>query len=156
MPQLSGPITQTMAQYSVGGSAGRAKKIKNVQKETTPGPALSGGGRQENKQTKKRTSQASQPNHTRDAPDPDIKNPETHYVTQGENSDPKTPKAPGTTQGENSNPKTQKLREIIQGGEPRKPGKCRARRRRESQLITAAPLESSTLRWTSRENVPAT
>ena len=33
---------------------------------------------------------------------------------------------------------------------------CRARRQCESQLTTAAPLESSTLRWTPRENVLAT
>ena len=70
--------------------------------------------------------------------------------------DLKTQKAPGATQGENSDPKTQKLPEIIQGGEPRKPENCRARRRRERELITAAPLESSTLRWTPRENAVAT
>ena len=70
--------------------------------------------------------------------------------------DLKTQKAQGATQGENSDPKTQKLPEIIQGGEPRKPENCRALRRRESQLITAAPLESSTLRWTPRENALAT
>ena len=54
----------------------------------------------------------------------------------GENSDPKTQKTPGATRGENSDLMTQKVR---------------ARRRRESQLTTAAPLESSTLRWTPRE-----
>ena len=70
--------------------------------------------------------------------------------------DLETQKAPGTTQGENSNPNTQKLPEVNQGGEPRKPENCRARRRRERELITAAPLESSTLRWTARENAVAT
>ena len=41
----------------------------------------------------------------------------------------------------------QKLPEVIQGGEPRKPENCRARRRRENEPITTAPLESSTFRW---------
>ena len=77
-------------------------------------------------------------------------------ATQGDNADPKTQKRPGATQRENSNPNTQKLPEVIQGGEPRKPKNCRARWRRESELITAAPLESSTLRWTPRENALAT
>ena len=70
--------------------------------------------------------------------------------------DLKTQKAPGATQGGNSDPKTQKLPEVMQEGEPRKPENCRAQRRRESQPITAAPLESSTLRWTPRENALAT
>ena len=39
--------------------------------------------------------------------------------------------------------------------QPIKPENCRVRRRRESQLITAASLESSTLRWISRENALA-
>ena len=42
--------------------------------------------------------------------------------------DLKTQKAPGTTQGENSNPNTPELPEVVQGGEPRKPENCRARR----------------------------
>ena len=61
--------------------------------------------------------------------------------TQRGNADPKTQKRPGATQGVNLNPNTQKVPEVIQGGEPRKPESSRARRRRESQLITAAPLE---------------
>ena len=98
--------------------------------------------------------QAAHPNHTRDVPNPDIKIPKHHKepkenedlktqkapgTTQGENADPKTQKRPGATQGENSNPNTQKLPEVIQGGEPRKPENCRARRRRESELITLDP-----------------
>ena len=39
--------------------------------------------------------------------------------------------------------------------EPRKPENCRARRRRESQLTTAAPLESSALSWIPRGNALA-
>ena len=71
---------------------------------------------------------------------------------------PRRRKRPGATEGVNSNPSTQKVPEVIQGGEPRKPENSRARRRRESQLqvITAAPLESATLRWTPRENALAT
>ena len=88
--------------------------------------------------------------------DQDLKTQNAPGTTQGENADPKTQKRPGATPRENSNPKTQKLPEIIQGGEPRKPQNCRARRRRESQLITTAPLESSTLRWTLGENALAT
>ena len=68
--------------------------------------------------------------------------------TQRGNTDPKTQKRPEATQGVNSNPNTPKVPEVIQGGEPRKPENSRARRRRESQLITAAPLESATSRWT--------
>ena len=41
----------------------------------------------------------------------------------------------------NSDPKTQKLPETTLGEDPRKPENCRAPRRRESQLTTAAPLE---------------
>ena len=52
----------------------------------------------------------------------------------------------------NADPKTQKLPETIQGEETRKPENYRTRRRRESQLTTAAPLESSTLRWIPRKN----
>ena len=121
---------------------------------TTPGPALSEGWvGQENK----RTNQAAQPNHARDAPNPDIKIPKhlkepkekdedlkAPRNTQRGNADPKTQKRPGATQGVNANPNTQKVPEIIQGGEPRKPENSRARRRRESQLITAASLESAT------------
>ena len=77
-------------------------------------------------------------------------------TTQRENADPKTQKRPGVTHGVNSNPNTQKVPEVIQGGEPRKTENSRARQRRESQLITAAPLESSTLRWTPRGNALAT
>ena len=55
----------------------------------------------------------------------------------------------------NPGPKTQKLPEAIHVEEPRKPEKYRARRRRESQLTTAAPLESSTLRWIPRGNALA-
>ena len=77
-------------------------------------------------------------------------------TTPRENADPKTQKRPGATQGENSNANTQKLPEVMQGGASRKPENCRARRRRESQLTTAAPLESTTLRWTPRENALAT
>ena len=88
--------------------------------------------------------------------DEDLKTQKKTGTTQGENSDPKTQKTPGATQGEHSDPKTQKLPEIIQGEEPRKPENCRARRRRESQLTTAAPLESTTLRWTPQENAMTT
>ena len=55
----------------------------------------------------------------------------------------------------NPGPKTQKLPETIQGEKPRKPENCRARRRRESQLTTAAPLESSALSWIPRGNALA-
>ena len=55
----------------------------------------------------------------------------------------------------NSDPKTPKLRETTQGEEPRKSENCRARRRRESQLTTASPLESSRLRWIPRSNALA-
>ena len=74
--------------------------------------------------------------------------------TQRRNADPKTQKRPEATQGVNTNPNTQKVPEVIQGGEPRKPENSRARRRRESQLITAAPLESATLRWTPPRERP--
>ena len=123
-------------------------------------------------QEKKRTNQAAQPNHTRDAPNPDIKIPkhlkepeekdedlktqQSPATTKGENVYPKTQKRPGATRGENLNPNTQKLPKVIQGGEPRKPENYRTRRRRESQLITAVPLESSTIPWTPRENALAT
>ena len=82
----------------------------------------------------------------------DLKTQKAPGTTQRENADPKTRTRPGATQGVHSNPITQKLPEVVQGGEPKKPENCRARRRRESELITAAPLESSTLRWTHREN----
>ena len=112
--------------------------------------------------------QAAQPNHARDTPNPDFKIPK-HLKepkekdedlkmqkapgnTQRGNADPKTQKRSEATQGVNSNPNTQKVPEVIQGGEPRKPKNSRARRRRESHLITAAPLESATL----RENALAT
>ena len=84
----------------------------------------------------------------RDAPNPDIKIPKHLKEPKEKDEDLKTQKATGTNQGKNSNPKTQKLQEVIQWGEPSKPGRCLTRRRRESQLITAAPLESATLRWT--------
>ena len=81
---------------------------------TTPGPALSEGWvGQENK----RTNQAAQPNHARDAPNPDIKIPKHLKEPKEKDEDLKTRKAPGTTQGENSNPNTLKLPEVIQGGE---------------------------------------
>ena len=114
----------------------------------------------------KHTNQAAQPNHAKDAPNPDgkipkhlkepkekdedLKTQKAPGNTQRGNADPKTQKRPGANQGVNSNPNTQKVPEVIQGGEPRKPENSRAKRRRESQLITAAPLESSTLRWTPR------
>ena len=146
------------------------RKQTDEQKGTTPGPALSEGSVGQEKI--KRTNQAAQPNHARDTPNPDIKIPKhlkepkekdedlktqkAPGTTQRENADPETQKRPGVTQGVNSNRNTQKVPEVIQGGEPREPENCRARRRRESQLITAAPLESSTLRWTPRENALAT
>ena len=140
----------------MGGVGGTGEKQTDEQKGTNPGPALSEGSvGQEKKITP--TNQAAQPNHARDAPNPDIKIPkhrkehrekDEHLktqkapgTTQRENADPKTQKRPGATQGVNSSPNTQKAREVIQGGEPRKPENCRARRRRESQLITAAPRE---------------
>ena len=69
----------------------------------------------------KRTNQAAQPNHTRDAPTPDIKIPKHLKEPKEKDEDLKTQKTPGATQGENPNPKTQKLPEVIQRGERRKP-----------------------------------
>ena len=120
------------------------EKQTNEQKGTTPGPALSGGvGR-----TRKKTHEPSCPpqSHKR-RPKPDMKIPKHLKQPKETDEDLNTQKAPGATQGENANPKTQKLPETIKGGEPGKPENCRARRRRESQLIMAAPLVSSTLRW---------
>ena len=76
---------------------------------------------------------------TRNAPNPDVKIQKTPEPLKGKDTDRKTQKAPETIQGEN----------------PRKPENCRARRRRESQLTTAAPRESSTLRWIPRGNALA-
>ena len=144
------------------------RKKTDEQKGTTPGPVLSEGSV---RQEKKRANQAAQPNHAREAPNPDIKiskhlkEPKEKDedlmpqkgpgTTQRGNADPKTQKRSGATQGVKSNPNTQKLPEVIQGGNPENQN-CRARRRRQSQLIAAAPLESSTLRWTPRENALAT
>ena len=139
-------------------------------KGTAPGPALSGGigkTRKKNARTKlpspiiKETLQTltlKTPKHLKEPKekDEDLKTRKAPGASQRENADPKTQKRPGATQGENSNPKTQKLPGVIRGEEPRKPENCRARWRRGSQLITAAPLESSTLRWTPRENALAT
>ena len=90
-----------------------------------------GAGSTRNKN--KRTNQAAQPNHAKDAPNPDRKIPEhlkepkekdgdlkTQKATgntQRESSDPKTQKRSEATQGVISNPNTQKLPEVIQGGE---------------------------------------
>ena len=120
------------------GSAGRKKKSKQTSKRDYPGPSTDRGGSVGRKK-KKRRNQAAQPNHTKDAPNLDIKLPKHLKQPKEKNSDPKAQKLPETTQGE----------------EPIKPENCRVRRRRESQLITAASLESSTLRWISRENALA-
>ena len=131
---------------------GRRKATKRA-KGTTSGRALSGGvGR-----TRKKTHEPSCPpqSHKR-RPKPDMKIPKHLKQPKETDEDLNTQKAPGATQGENANPKTQKLPETIKGGEPGKPENCRARRRRKSQLITAAILESSTLRWTPQENALAT
>ena len=97
-----------------------------------------------------------QPNHTRDAPNPDIKIPKQLKQPKEKDEDLKTQKTQGTTQGENPYPETQKRPQTNQGEEPIKPENCRARRRRESQLSTVGPLESSTMRWIPRENALAT
>ena len=75
--------------------------------------------------------QVAQPNHARDAPNPDIKIPKHRKepkekdedlmtqkgpgTTQRENAGPKTQKRSGATQEVNSNPNTQKLPEVIRG-----------------------------------------
>ena len=92
---------------------------------------------------------------TRNAPNPDVKIQKTPEPLKGKDTDRKTQKAPETTQTKSSDPKAQQLPETIQGENPRKPENCRARRRRESQLTTAAPRESSTLRWIPRGNALA-
>ena len=91
--------------------------------------------------SEKKTQQPSFPaHHTKDAPNPDIKIPK--HLRQHKEKDEEL--------------KTQKTPETIQGEEPIKPENRRARGRRESQLTTAAPLKSSTLRWIPRKNALAT
>ena len=127
------------------------EKQTNEQKGTTPAPALSEGSVGQEKiktherscpaQSRRRRSKTPDskiPKHLKEPKekDEDLKPQKAPGNTQRENADPKTQKRPGATQGVNSNPNTQKVPEVIQGGEPRKPESSRARRRRESQLIT--------------------
>ena len=115
-------------------SAGRQKKTnkKNLQSRASverpdypdPGPALSGGGRQDgekkSKQTnkrdhpgpsterggsvgrkkRKRRNQSAQPNHTRGASNPDPKIPKHLKQPKDKDEDVNMQKTPGTTQGE--------------------------------------------------------
>ena len=90
-----------------------------------------GAGSTRNKN--KRTNQAAQPNHAKDAPNPDRKIPEHLKEPKEKDGDLKTQKATGNTQRENAAPETQKrsdvtqavisnlntqkLPEVIQGGE---------------------------------------
>ena len=60
-------------------------------------------------------------------------------------TDHKTQEAPETTLGEKPRSRNAETTKNNPRGKPQKPENCRARRRRESQLTTAAPLESSTL-----------
>ena len=82
------------------GRVGRTEKKKaNKQtKGTAPGPALIGGVGRTRK--KKHRNQADKPNHTRDAPNPDIKIPKHLKQPKEKDEDLKTQKTPGTTQRE--------------------------------------------------------
>ena len=72
-----------------GGVGGTEEKQTVEQKGTTPGPVLSGGVGRTRKKIK-RTNQAAQPNHARDAPNPDIKIPKHLKEPKEKDEDLKT------------------------------------------------------------------
>ena len=129
-----------MASTERRGGGTEGKKQTNGQKGTTPVPALSGGSVGQEKKKNARTKLPS-PITQGTLQTLTLKIPKHLKEPKEKDGDLNTQKTPETTQGENSNPKTQKVPKIIQGEEPRIPENCRARRRRESQLTTAAPLE---------------
>ena len=65
------------------------EKQTNEKKGTTPGPALGGGVGRTRKKIK-RTNQAAQPNHARDAPNPDIEIPTPRKESKEKDKDLKT------------------------------------------------------------------
>ena len=100
-----------------GGVGGTEEKRTDEQKGTTPGPALSEGSVGQEEIKNKRTNQAGQPNHAKDAPNPDSKIPEHLKEPKEKDGDLETQKRSEATRGVISNPNTQKLPEVIQGGE---------------------------------------
>ena len=187
MPQYESRITLATPRLGAEEGVGKTTKKKNTKKlqprasvyrldYPDPGPALSGGDRQD-REKKNQTNKQKRPPQ-----------PSTERVgsvgRKKENAGTKLPSPvrQGTPQTltlrfrkshnhlrrktlmerrrkhqkqpkeKDPGPKTQKLPETVQGEEPRGPKNCRARRRREKQLTTAAPRESSTLLWIPREN----
>ena len=154
-PSMSSQITLAAPRLGAEEDVGRAGTKKKHAKTTIPclnlaarlprpwpSTELGGVGRTGKKHTHTHThskNQHAQPNQTRNTPKLDLKIQKTPETTQGEK--PRPQNAENTRN--NSRRKTQKS------------GNYRAWRRRESQLTTAAPLDSSTLRWIPRGNALA-
>ena len=99
-----------------GGSAGR-KQSEQTSKRDHPRPSTERGVGRTGNIENKRTNQAAQPNHAKDAPNPDSKIPEHLKEPKKKDGDLKTQKRSEATQGVISNLNAQTLPEGIQGGE---------------------------------------
>ena len=103
------------------------RKANKRAEGTTPGPALSEGsvGQEKNKtiQNQKRTNQAAQPNHARDAPNPDIKIPKHLKEPKEKTQIPRRRKHHESPKGKTQIPRRRKATRSNPWGRTQKTGK---------------------------------